>query len=187
MSQIISLILAYKYYILLPLAILEGPILAIVSGFFVSVGYLSLLPVYFIIIAGDVLGDLSLYVVGRWGRKVVINLFGKFFHITPEKLEQVKEYFNLNQRKTLVFSKLIHGIGITGLIAAGSLQIPYWKFFRICFAVSIIQSAIIIFLGIFFGGAYLRLAEYLNYYSAGTIVAASVIILFLVLRKLKLT
>ncbi len=185
MSATISLILVYKYYILLPLAIFEGPLLAIISGFLISTGFLSLIPVYFIVVLGDALGDSFLYALGRWGRKTILNRFGKFFNVTPEKVKQAEEYFSSNQKKALVISKIIHGIGIGGLIAAGSLQISYWKFVKTCFVVSIIQSAVIITLGVLFGGAYIRLAEYLNYYSAGTIVMALAAILFFIFKKLK--
>lgn len=186
MSQTISLILLYKYYILLPLAILEGPFLAVISGFFISTGYLSFIPVYIIVVLGDVIGDAIFYGIGRWGRKNILSKFGKFLKINDEKLEQAKFYFNLHQRKALVFSKLIHGIGITGLIAAGSLKIPYWKFMRVCVFVSILQSALIITLGIIFGRAYTELAKYLDYYAAGATILTIIIIIFVIFRRMKI-
>lgn len=186
MSETITLILAYKYYILLPLAIFEGPILAAMAGFLVSTGHLAFLPVYFIVVLGDFLGDLFLYAVGRWGRMRILKNFGKFFKLTEEKLENAKNYFNANQKKTLIFSKIIHGVGITGLVAAGSLQIPYWRYLKVCFSVSVVQSAIIIVLGILFGSAYLQLINYLNYYFATTIIVAVLVIIYIIFRKVKI-
>lgn len=186
MPQTIALILAYKYYVLFPLAIFEGPILAAIAGFFISTGQLAFLPVYIIVVLGDFIGDLFLYSVGKWGRISLLNRFGNFFKITDEKLESAKKYFSANQKKTLIFSKIIHGIGITGLVAAGSLKIPYWQYMRVCLSVSVIQSAIIIVLGILFGGAYTQLIGYLNFYFATTIVVVVLVAIFIVLKKIKI-
>lgn len=185
MSATISLILAYKYYIIFPLAVVEGPILAAISGFFISTGHLSFVPVYFIVVFGDAVGDSFFYFLGRWGRKTVLGRLGKFLHITPEKLDQTKKYFESNHKKALVFSKIMHGIGVTGLITAGSVQISYWRFVKTCLIVSLIQSAVIIILGIIFGGAYVQLIQYLNYYSAITVILALVIGLYIVFKKMK--
>ena len=184
-AETVALILAYKYYVLFPLAIVEGPILAAAAGFFISTGYLNFIPVYIIVILGDVIGDFLMYAIGRFSRVALIDRFGKFFNVTPEKLEQAKEYFNQNHKKALFFSKIFHGIGVAGLIAAGSLRIPYWRFMKICLAISIFQSAFLIMLGILFGKAYIELGEYLNYYSSGTILIAIAVLIFFIFKRLK--
>ncbi|HEY9583966.1 MAG TPA: DedA family protein [Candidatus Paceibacterota bacterium] len=184
-TETAALILAYKYYIIFPLAVFEGPILAAVAGFFITTGYLNFIPVYLIVILGDVIGDLLMYGLGRFGRKILLGRVGRIFKITEEKLEQAKEYFNLHQKKAIVFSKLVHGIGAAGLIAAGSLKISYWRFMKICLIVSFFQSAFLIGLGVLFGKAYIQLGEYLNYYSSASIVIAIAVLIFFIFKRLK--
>ena len=180
MDKVIQLLLAYRYTILLPIAIIEGPIATVIGGFFSSTGFMNPWIVYGIVIVGDVLGDLMLYLGGYWGSGFIIR-HGSRFGITEKKIEDAKIFFKENHRKAIIFSKLFHGIGFTGLIAAGSLKISYKRYFRTCLWVGLMQSAFFLFLGIFFGGAYVQIGRYLNYFAAiiSVIVLVIVVIVFI--------
>ncbi|MEO5635192.1 MAG: VTT domain-containing protein [Candidatus Paceibacterota bacterium] len=173
-----ELLLTYKYFILLPLAIIEGPIIAVVCGFLITLKIFNPLLVYIILIIGDLVGDAFIYYIGYRGKGLL-----RFFKITDEKLEKAKLYFKDNHKKAIIMSKLIHGIGFTGLIAAGASRVPYGKYFRTCVIISLIQSVIMIMIGVLFGHAYVRIGKYLNYYAAGASVIFLVILLFVFLRK----
>ena len=121
MDQLIPFIIAYKYEILFPLAIIEGPLLAVVAGFLVSLGTLNMFIVYAIIVLGDVIGDSIFYLLGRSGHSFLAK-HGHFIGATPERLATTREYFDNHHTKAITASKLIHGIGVTGLITAGSLK-----------------------------------------------------------------
>ncbi|MFA6273423.1 MAG: VTT domain-containing protein [Candidatus Paceibacterota bacterium] len=183
MEQTIALILQYKYAILFPLSIIEGPILAVLGGFLVSIGILDFVIVYLIIIAGDIIGDSIAYTVGRFGSEHFLKRFGKLFRITEERLLKAKEFFNLHRKKSLVMSKLVHGIGVSGLITAGSLKIPYQKFFSVCLLTSIVQSLVLTLVGLFFGHAYVQIGKYFDYFAATTIIVGIIVVIIILLRK----
>ena len=107
----------------------------------------------------------------------------KYFKITDEKLEKSKTFFHDNHKKAIAMSKLIHGIGFTGLVAAGASHVPYKKYFITCATISVIQTFVMLMLGIFFGHAYTQIGKYLNYYAAGVSVLALIIVLIIFLRK----
>jgi membrane protein DedA with SNARE-associated domain len=69
---------------------------------------------------GDIAGDAGVYFIGYYGKR-----FLRYFKVTDEKLEKAKLYFRDNHVKAIMMSKLVHGIGFTGLIAAGALHVPY--------------------------------------------------------------
>ncbi len=177
MTHIIALLLQYKYAILFPLGIVEGPIITVIAGLFVRTGVLNFYWVYGVVVLGDALGDAIAYSVGRFGGPLVMKKFGKFFGVTPEKIHQAKLYFTNNRRKALFLSKIIHGVGIAGLMTAGSLKIPYKRFFMICITVSLVQSAVFLIVGILFGHAYALIGNYFNLFSQATIVVGLVIAL----------
>ena len=172
----------YRYIIILPIAILEGPIITIIGGFLVSMGVLNPFLVYILVVAGDALGDAGCYIIGRWGSPFV-DTYGHKIGVTKHKIEVVKEYFHSHRRKALFFSKVLHGIGFTGLIVAGTLKIPYRKFFTVCFLTTAAQSLILLLIGIVFGRAYTTISQYLNYYTAGSIVIGVLLGGYLVVRK----
>jgi membrane protein DedA with SNARE-associated domain len=181
MNKIFALLLAYRYPILIPFSILEGPITTVIGGFFVSTGFMNPFVVYGIVVLSDIAGDALLYFIGYRGGGFLLR-HGAHFGVTEAKMEGAKDYFKENHRKAIIFSKLFHGIGFTGLIAAGSLKVPYKRYFRTCVLVSIIQSACFLILGIFFGGAYVQISKYLNYFAALISVVALVIIIVVVYK-----
>jgi len=178
---VVQLLLTYKYLILMPLAIIEGPIVAVICGFLVTINILNPLLVYVILVVGDIVGDGIIYYIGYSGKR-----FLKYFKVTEEKLEKAKKYFQENHKKAIFMSKLAHGIGFTGLIAAGALHVPYKRYFKTCTSISLVQSAVMITIGILFGHAYVVIGKYLDYYAAGVSVIVLTIILFLFIKKYKM-
>ncbi|MEK7081089.1 MAG: VTT domain-containing protein, partial [Patescibacteria group bacterium] len=158
----IELLLTYKYIILAPLAIIEGPIVAVVCGFLITLKIFNPLLTYAVLVIGDIIGDGGIYYIGYSGKK-----FLRFLKVTDEKLEKAKIYFSENHKKAIFMSKLAHGIGFTGLIAAGASHVPYKRYFKTCMLISVVQSAVMILVGVLFGHAYVQIGKYLNYYAAG--------------------
>lgn len=176
----IELLLTYKYIILMPLAIIEGPIVAVVCGFLVTLKIFNPLLVYIVLVIGDIVGDAGIYYIGYSGKR-----FLKYFKITEEKLEKAKTYFHENHKKAIVMSKLVHGIGFTGLIAAGASHVLYKRYFKTCMLISVVQSAVMILVGVLFGHAYVQIGKYLNYYAAIVSIIVLIVLLFVFIRKYK--
>ena len=177
----IELLLTYKYIILIPLSIIEGPIVTVVAGFLVTLKIFNPRLVYVIMVIGDIAGDAGIYYIGYSGKR-----FLKYFKITDEKMEKAKIYFHENHKKAIAMSKLAHGIGFTGLLAAGASHVPYKRYFKTCTFISIVQSFIMLMIGILFGHAYVQIGKYLNYYAALVSVIVLVVLLFVVIRKYKM-
>ena len=177
----IELLLTYKYLIIIPLAIIEGPIVTIVVGFLVTLKVFNPFVVYGVMVIGDVVGDGIIYYVGHSGKK-----FLHYFKISEEKIEKVKQYFKDNHIKAIIVSKLLHGVGFTGLIAAGVSHVPYKRYLATCIIISSIQSFIMLMIGILFGNAYVVIEKYLNYYAALASMVVLIVILLIIIRKYKI-
>ena len=177
----LELLLTYKYLIIFPLGIIEGPILTVVAGFLVTLHVLNPLFVYIIVVLADVVGDSIAYCFGYLGKR-----FLPYLKITDEKLEKAKIYFNENHKKAIIASKVVYGFGTTGLIAAGVLRIPYKKFFITCISISMVQSFVLLMIGILFGQAYEVIGKYFDYYAAVASTIALAVILFILIRKYKI-
>lgn len=183
MEQIIALLLAYKYPVLILLAIIEGPIVSILAGLLVSLHDLNFVAVYLIVVFSDIMGDTLYYSLGRFGGKPLLERFGKYLGITAEKLATAKIFFQNNRIKNIILAKLLHGIGFTGLIAAGVAKIPYRRYMLICFLTTLFQAAVFLLIGILFGHAYLQINRYLSYFASVTIIIALAILVFILAKK----
>jgi membrane protein DedA with SNARE-associated domain len=121
------------------LAIIEGPIVTVVCGFLVTLGFFNPFLVYIVMVLGDIVGDGIIYYLGFSGKR-----FLRYFKITDEKLEKAKKYFKDNHKKAIIISKLLHGIGFTGLVAAGASHVPYKRYLKTCTIISVVQSGIVL-------------------------------------------
>lgn len=186
LDSILLLLEYYKYWIILPLAIVEGPIVAIIGGFLTTLGYLNVVALYFIAVLGDQIGDTICYSFGRWGNNF-LRKYGIHIGITEARIHQAESYFAARQRRAIVLSKIIHGIGVTGLIAAGALHIPFFRFIRTCLAVTLVQYALAIGVGILFGESYLQIGRYLDYFAATISIVVIAGIAFLIYRQSKVS
>jgi len=171
----IELLITYKYLIVIPISILEGPIISVICGFLATLGVFNPLLIFIIMIAGDIIGDAIFYYIGYKGNKLF-----KYFHIDEEKVEKAKIYFQNHHKKAIAGSKILWGIGTAGLIAAGALHTPYKKYFKTCAMYSIAQSFIMIMLGIFFGQSYLIIGRYFDYYAATASILVIIVIIFII-------
>ena len=183
MEHIIHLLLQYKYVILFPLAIVEGPILAVIAGFLCTGGFLNLFIVYPIIVLGDITGDTISYLFGRWGVPGFLKKIIKKWGMRHENIDRVRVYFDANPRKTISLSKVTLGIGIAGIYLAGNARIPYARFIRICLITSALQYIIYLGIGLLFGTAYKKISNYLDFFAAFTIVTGLSIILYLIVKS----
>ncbi|MFI5187085.1 MAG: DedA family protein [Chitinophagales bacterium] len=185
MENIFNLLYHYKYLILFPLAIVEGPILAVIAGFLCTGGFLNLFIVYPIIVIGDITGDSLCYMLGRWGVPRFLKKIAKRFGLRPENIERVRSYFDSNPNKTISLSKITLGIGFAGIYLAGNARIPYHRFIRICLFTSALQYVVYLGIGLVFGNAYKQISHYLNFFAAFTIVTALAIILIYLVKSIR--
>ena len=84
LDQVIGWIILYRYVLIFPLAFFEGPMITIIAGFLLSLGYFNFWLLYCIIILSDIAGDITLYAVGRYWGKAFIRKFGHYVGITKQ-------------------------------------------------------------------------------------------------------
>ncbi len=163
LTTVISWLLQYRYAILFPLVIIEGPIVTILAGFLASLGQFNLFICYPLIVVGDVIGDLFMYAQGRWGGKPVVERWGRRFGIKPDLVERLEEHFKKHPGKTLVFGKISHFLGGPVLIAAGMARMSLPKFLWFNFLATLPKSLVLLLVGFYFGEAYAKFDKFFTY------------------------
>ena len=164
-SPIASWLLTYRYPILYPLAIVEGPVVMMISGFLVRLDFFSFWPVYFLLVAGDLTGDILWYLLGRHGARSFIEKYGRFFSITEENVEKAEQFFNKHQGKILFISKITMGFGfaLATLIAAGAAKVPFKKYLTINFLGQFVWTGVLMAVGYFLGNLYIMVDRSLRW------------------------
>jgi len=186
LSETIAWLIHYKYAVILPIAVVEGPIVTIIGGFLAAHGFLNVYIVYLIVVIGDLMGDTLYYLLGRWSRRPFLINWGRFFGITQERLTKLERHYEKHSGKTLIFGKISHGIGSGILIAAGVAKMPIRDFLWFNFLGTLPKSLLLLIIGYYFGQAYRQIGRYIDYtaifFVGGLII---ILILYLLVAKLK--
>lgn len=150
-----------KYILLFVGALVEGPILMVVSGFLLRYEVFSPVPLYIALIGGDLVGDVLWYYLGYFFAEPLIRNHGKFIGVTPELFEKAKGLFSKYHEKILVISKLTLGFGFAVgiLMVAGVTRVNFRKYMLINILGEFILVAMLLSFGYFFGELYRRVAN----------------------------
>ncbi len=177
MNTWIDLIITYKYLIILPLAIFEGPLLSLLAGYLIQTGHISLVITFILLLMGDILPDLFYYQLGKYGNeKVLSNAYfkkTKNLHLTIQELERL---WHTHTIKTMFFGKLSYGISVPIIISAGLAKLPLRKFVLISLPVGIFQVGSLMTIGYFLGRSYEVAIAYVKY---GGIILGSMVLLII--------
>src|SRR5258708_12893626 len=83
-TKILELLVHYRYFVLFPISIVEGPIVTVLGGFLASMGQLSVLWVFVVVVLGDLVGDSLYYFLGTKSRNLAERSILKFLLITAQ-------------------------------------------------------------------------------------------------------
>lgn len=155
LEVITQLVLQYRYWILLPLAFMEGPILAFVLGSFSVLGYFNIFLSFLILLVGDLVPDAAYYFFGRYGeRNELISRYARKIGIGAEHFDAVRRLWYKHPAKTMFLTKFAYGLSTPLLVSAGIIGIPFYRFVRLSVMISIIQYGVLLTLGYNFGRSF---------------------------------
>ncbi|MDE2212984.1 MAG: hypothetical protein KGJ34_00375 [Patescibacteria group bacterium] len=122
-------VIAHAYLILIPLAILEGPLLAIACGVGAGLGYLNPLLAYGILILGDVIPDNMYYWIGRYGATLTwVRRTAARTHLIRRHFISLERLWRERPLTTLSAAKLSYGLTPPLVVSAGLSGVPYSRF-----------------------------------------------------------
>lgn len=152
-ASTISAIGAQGLPVLVPMAIVEGPIVTIVAGWLAKLGLISVWGAIAALIMADLIGDSILYLIGRRGVARLPERWRRRLGLTDARLAQVAEHFRRHGPRTLVLGKLTHTAGALVLVTAGSARMPVLPFLWWNLLATIPKTAVFFLIGWLFGAA----------------------------------
>jgi len=189
-SEILTWISQYGYIILLPLFILEGASMGFIAGILISLGALEAVPIFFLYVLGTTITDSILYQLARSdaGNKILkkipftrrtlaqIDYFNKDESLRPSWVQKFyKHYFPLMFLAKL--SPIPAGSQIVAVVA-GTVKLPWRKFYPPILIGQPIWSAAVIAAGYYFGDVVQNPHKLLSEAGIFTLVALAVGLLY---------
>ncbi|MFA7309921.1 MAG: hypothetical protein WC050_03385 [Candidatus Paceibacterota bacterium] len=154
-DSITSLIIEYRYWIIVPLAFAEGPIVAFSAGFLSFLGYFNFYVVLGVLLFKDIAVDAVCYAVGHWGnRNNLVKKYSVKIGITADHWDIVDRLWDTHPWKTMFLSKVAYGLSLPFLVSAGITHMSYKKFWFYAIQISLIQYGVLMVLGYYVGNSF---------------------------------
>lgn len=140
----------------------EGPIVAVVAGFLVSLGRLDITTTYVLAVTADLVGDTLYYIAGRIGSDRFLERWTSRTLDVRGRFEKLRDRFDRQVGTTLLMGKLTHGVGGLILLTAGVVRIPFAPFFWFNLLGTLPKSLFLLLVGYYFGHSYQAISTYLD-------------------------
>lgn len=137
--------------IFLALAVIEGPFATVAAAALAQQGVLDIRTVLALAVLGDVLGDVLLYLVGRFGAGLVPRRLCARIGLDHHVLDPMAAAFARAGGRLLVVAKWTHVAGLPTLIAAGLARMPFVPFLLVSLLATLPKVALMCLLGWGFG------------------------------------
>jgi membrane protein DedA with SNARE-associated domain len=174
--------LAYGYWAVFFGVMLEnaglpvpGETILLVAGYFASTGVFRVPLVMLVAAAGAVVGDNIGFAIGHhYGRPFLVKV-GRFFFLTPKRIEHMENYFKNHGNKTILVARFITGLRVFAALLAGASKMPWPVFAAYNVAGAVLWSVVITTLGYLFGQSLPLLIKWVG--RSGTILLIAAIVI----------
>lgn len=153
-------------------------------GFLIYQGHLQPIPAFLSALAGSMSGITVSYTIGKTvGWKFLHSRFGKFLHISDERIRLVHDWFDRIGHWALLIGYFVPGVRHFTAIVAGTSKLEYRSFALFAYSGAIAWVSTFLFIGDHFGNRWeeiLKLVE--RHLKVGSLVLAIAIAVYLVIR-----
>ncbi len=154
------------------------------SGCLVFTGQLSIAPTIISAFLGSISGITVSYLLGRSGGYVLILRYGRWIHITQEKIDRVHEWLEHRGRWGLFVGYFIPGVRHLTALVAGTSRMRYSVFAAFAYSGGLVWSASFITAGFFLGKEWQKVAASIQQWSLIAIpVVGGILLLYYLLQR----
>ena len=154
------------------------------TGYLIFKGRLSLVPAFLSAFTGSACGITLSYTLGRTFGLALIHRYGKYIHLTEERIQYAHNWFERVGRWGLTFGYFVPGVRHFTAYAAGMSSLQFPEFAAFAYAGAFLWASTFISLGYFLGERWESTSEQIHkYLLIATGVAVALGLLYLGWRK----
>jgi membrane protein DedA with SNARE-associated domain len=105
-----------------------GETILIAAAVFAGAGHMNIAVVILVAVTGAIIGDNIGFVIGHYGGRPLVERFGRYIFLTPERLERAEDFFNRHGGKVVTVARFIEGLRQANGILAGIVGMHWLKF-----------------------------------------------------------
>lgn len=149
-AEITALLSRHGLQIMFLLAVIEGPIVTIIAAALAFRGYFDPWAVGVVALAGDIVGDVLLYGIGRLFPALARRLAERRSPREGGGPSRLDALFRTRGLHLLVFGKMTHVLGFAVILGAGLARMPMVPFIVLSVIATVPKVLILILLGFLF-------------------------------------
>ncbi len=162
-----------------------GETVLIAAAFFAGLGHLNILLVALVGFVGAVVGDNIGFAIGHYGGHPLVERFGKYIFLTPERVDKVEAFFKRNGGKVIVIARFVEGLRQANGIIAGLSEMKWPKFITFNAIGAALWVGVWSAVG-YFGGSHIEtFIRYQLYFTIAVLVLILVFVGYKVLKRKK--
>lgn len=105
-----------------------GETILIAAAVFAGSGQLNIAVVILVAVVGAIIGDNIGFAVGHFGGRPVVERFGRYVFLTPQRLDHAEAYMNRHGGKVVTVARFIEGLRQVNGFLAGMTGMHWKKF-----------------------------------------------------------
>ncbi len=155
------------------------------TGYMIYAGHFKPVPAYLSVLAGTICGISLSYYLGRTFGLALIHRFGKYMHLTEERLAKAHGFFERVGHWSLTFGYFVPGVRHLTAYAAGVSSTAPHTFAAFAYLGAFLWSGTFILLGYFLGDRWEAVSARIHHHLVIVAVIAGVLVAgWLLWRKL---
>jgi membrane protein DedA with SNARE-associated domain len=107
---------------------LPGETMLIAASLYAGAGHLNVWVVGIVGFLAAVLGDNVGYLIGRKGGRKVVDRWGRYVFVTPERFDRAEAWFVKHGGVVVCFARYVEGLRQLNGVIAGTVEMPWRKF-----------------------------------------------------------
>ncbi len=139
-------------------------LLLMLAGYESRIGHMNLYGAIASAAAGSMCGITISYLIGRLVGYPALHMYGRYVHITEERIKIVHDWFERWGKWTLTFGYYIPGFRHATSIVAGASKLPYREFAPFAYAGAALWAATFVLTGFFLGPQYHKVLHLVHRY-----------------------
>ena len=159
-----------------------GETVIIAASIYAGSGRLNVVTVGVVAFFAAVFGDNIGYGIGRFGGRRLVDRWGKYVFLTPERLDKAEEFFDRQGAKIITIARFIEGLRQANGIIAGIARMHWVRFIAYNALGAALWVGTWVSIGYFAGQHINTIYSLITRYSLYVAIAAVVVIVGLIVR-----
>ena len=155
---------------------LPGETMLIAASLYAGTGALNIWLVALVALIAAVAGDNVGFIIGHFGGRALIDRFGKYVFLTPDRLDKIEDFFRRRGAAVVVIARFVEGLRQANGLIAGTVGMRWRTFFAANILGATLWVAVWASLGYFAGSHVETISTYFTYVAIGLAVVVVLVI-----------